>query len=224
MSDRTDLSAAQQFAAINGSAQSRNTQLAALCGVLTLLLGASLGLNYRLQAQASKSTVAFIRIDELGRYDVLDYDETTSGTPRPAEALSALRTFVIRHFSRRHIAVSRDFPESLFFLEPALVTKAKRDTEPAVKTFIGALNAVETDIVIKQAKLLEFNRPPFKAQIDFEQQYYQPGARTERKPTDRWTVTMEFEFRDTVPHDFVQVNPFGLQITYLQGPERTDFQ
>lgn len=210
------LSPAEEHIDLYASARHLNTQLAIALAVAGVIILGLLGLAYSLKLKADHATVVFVRVDELGRHDTLAYDEATMGTPQANEVLSDLRTFVIRYFSRRHVAVSRDFPESLFFLDPALLARSKREVEPEVKTFIAALNAEETDIVVKQTKLLEFHRQPFKAQIDFEQQYYQPGGKIARKPPAMATAIIEFTVGAKMPAAYIPVNPFGLQITYLR--------
>ena len=60
-----------------------------------------------------------VRIDEVGRAEAVQYD-ATAYQPQPPELRYFLTQFVVKHFSRIRSTVQREYPDSLFFLEPTL--------------------------------------------------------------------------------------------------------
>ena len=56
--------------------------------------------------------------------------------------------------------------------------------------------------------------PPHAAAADFDLVRLVNGAEVGR---DRWTLSLQFTFLDTVDPELMIVNPMGLLITYLRG-------
>lgn len=211
--------AERQYVETHGSALVLNTYLKAALGVALLAICVLSGGLWAVQAQASHVKPIIIRIDELGRPDVVPYDVATTYTPRPNELRSALHNFIRRHYSRRHGAVTQDFTESLFFLNPKLGESQERADNQALVKFLNNPAAEEIDVEVKNVKMLELGTPPFKAQVDFEKHFYQPGTRQQQKPIETYSAQLEFIVRDSVPAAFIPVNPLGLQITFLHLDE-----
>lgn len=216
MTEKTLTGAERQHLEIYGSALVRNRHLTLACVGLGLVIVGLIGLSYRLQAQVARVKPVIIRVDALGRHDVLDAEAMLTDAARLTVIRRDLRTFVVQHFARRHGAISHDFSDSLYFLEPSLREATLRATDPAVKAFITSPGAEELDITVKNVTLSELRQPPFKAQVDFEQQTYSPGTRAPRKKAETYVAQLDFVLRESVPNDYVQVNPLGLQITYLR--------
>jgi type IV secretory pathway TrbF-like protein len=202
-----------------GSTLVQNTYLKGALGLALLALCGGIGLLYHVQTQAAQIKPIIVRIDELGRHDVVPYDVATNAAPRANELRHDLRTFIRQHYSRRHGAVGQDFAESLFFLEPTLSESADREHKPDIDKFLSTPSAEEVEIEIKQIKLVELTTPPFKAQVDFEKHFYQPASRAQQKKPELFTAQIEYRLRDSVPNDYVLVNPLGIQITYVHLDE-----
>ena len=96
-----------------------NTYLKIALVLVSLLALGLLFLNFRTQAQYANLKPLVIRIDDVGRAEAVAYD-ATSYKPQAPELRYFLTRFVTTHFSRLRATVQRDYPDSLFFLAPAL--------------------------------------------------------------------------------------------------------
>lgn len=209
-------SADRQYLETYGDALVQNTHLRLACLALLLMTAAAIGSNFYIAAKAMNVKPIIVRVDELGRHETVSYAEATNNTPGAKELKRDLSAFVMKHYGRRHGAVSRDFPESLFFVEPTYGEGLKRAENPALLKFLSTPSAEETDIENVKVKLTDTSQTPFRAAVDFDKVFYQPGTRHAQKKTETYTVQLEYELLTSVPPALVQFNPLGLQITHLQ--------
>ena len=123
----------------------------------------------------------------------------------------------MKHFSRLRSTVQREYPDSLFFLEPALADADDRPerAEPCPGDVPDQSVGDEVDIVVQNVSLSELAKPPYKASVSFQKVLYTPGTRPERA-RQTYVAQVDFVLRDRVPNEFVRVNPLGLQITYFR--------
>jgi hypothetical protein len=171
---------------------------------------------YRLNERLATVKPVFVRIDELGRHDLVSYDEATESKPRAHEIRTALRTFVRMHFGRMRSVVTRDFKESLYFLKTTLQDDAMRETKKELDAFHASLSADEIEINVLNTKLTELEQHPFKAEVVFDKVFYETGTRIVRKPNETFTVHLSFEVQDASANEYLQVNPLGLRITSMR--------
>jgi hypothetical protein len=206
----------ERYSAIYAGALTWNRYLQwSLAGAGLIIAGLVLVI-FRLQAQVAMVKPVFIRIDELGRHDVLTYAEATTPNPRDHELRTAFRTFVVAHFSRMRSVVTRDFHESLYFLTPTLQDQAMRDTKKDIDAFLSSLQADEIDIVVRNVKLIELDAWPHTAEVVFDKQFYLAGTRQVRKPAETYTLHLAFDLADASPNEYLQVNPLGLRIAKMR--------
>src|ERR1700754_4557394 len=111
--------AKRQFVELYGSALVMNTYLKIALVLVSLVAVGLLVLNFHTVARYAHVKPLVIRIDEVGRAEAVQYDATVY-QPQPPELRYFLTQFVVKHFSRLRATVQRDYPESLFFLDPAL--------------------------------------------------------------------------------------------------------
>lgn len=208
--------AKRQFVELYGSALVMNTYLKIALVLVSLVALGLLALNFHTSTKYAQVKPLVIRIDDVGRAEAVQYD-ATAYQPQPPELRYFLTQFIVKHFSRLRATVQREYPDSLFFLEPALAdaTIAQNDQSRALETFLTNPSADEVDIVVQNVSLSELAKPPFKASISFQKVLYAPGTRQERT---RQTLIAQVDFvlREHVPNEFVRVNPLGLQITYFR--------
>jgi len=216
LNQKTLDNAKRQFVEVYGSALVMNTYLK-IALVLTSLVALGLvALNFRTAAQAARVKPLVIRIDEVGRAEAVQYD-ALAYRPQAPELRYFLTQFVVKHFSRIRSTLQREYPDSLFFLDPALAdaTIAQNEQSQALEKFLTDAAALETDITVLNVSLSELTTPPYKAAVTFQKVFYTPGTRTERtRETD--VAQINFTLRDRVPNGFVRVNPLGLQISYFR--------
>ncbi len=216
LNPKTLENAKRQFVELYGSALVMNTYLKIALLLVVLLALGLLILNFRSQAASANVRPLVVRIDDVGRAEAVQYD-ATAYRPQAPELRYFLTQFVVKHFSRIRAMVQREYPDSLFFLEPALAdaTIAQNEQSRALETFLTTPSADEVDIVVQNVSLSELTKPPYKATVAFQKVLYTPGTRTERT-RQTYVAQIDFVMRDRVPNEFVRVNPLGLQVTYFR--------
>jgi type IV secretory pathway TrbF-like protein len=213
---KTIENARRQFVELYGSALVMNTYLKIALVLISLAAVGLVVLNFRTAAQAARVKPLVVRIDEVGRAEAVQYD-ATAYQPQAKELRYFLTQFVVKHFSRIRSTVQREYPDSLFFLEPSVAeaTIAQNEQSRSIEQFLTNPGADEADIVVQNVTLSELTKPPFKAAIAFQKVLYTPGLRSERA-RETYVAQIDFSMRDRVPNEFVRVNPLGLQISYFR--------
>src|SRR5256712_1278162 len=170
-------SAKRQFVELYGSALVMNTYLK-IALVLTSLVALGLvGLNVHTASTYANVKPLVIRIDDVGRAEAVQYD-ATGYHPQPQELRYFLTQFIVKHFSRIRATVRREYPDSLFFLDPSLAdaTIAQNDQSRAIETFVTHASSDEADIVVQNVSLSELTKPPYKAAASFQKVFFTPGT------------------------------------------------
>jgi type IV secretory pathway TrbF-like protein len=213
---KTMENARRQFVELYGSALVMNTYLKIALVLVSLVAVGLLALNFRTAAQATRVKPLVIRIDDVGRAEAVQYD-ATGYQPQAKELRYFLTQFVVKHFSRIRSTVQREYPDSLFFLEPAVAeaTIAQNEQSRSIEQFLTNPGTDEIDVVVQNVTLSELTKPPFKAAVAFQKVLYTPGLRSERA-RETYVAEIDFAMRDRVPNEFVRVNPLGLQISYFR--------
>lgn len=205
----------RQFVEAYGSAVVMNNYLRLAIVLVGLVAVGLVALNFRTQARYANVKPLVIRIDDVGRAEAVAYDASTY-RPQAPELRYFLTRFIVTHFSRLRATLQRDYPDSLFFLTPALAdaTIAHNEETRMIQTFLTNAED-EVDVDVKNVALAELTASPYKASVDFEKKYYAPGTRQERK-RERYVAHLDFLVRDAVPNAFIRVNPLGIQVTYFR--------
>ena len=216
LNPKTLESAKRQFVEVYGSALVMNMYLKLALLLVSLLALGLLILNFRTQAAAANVRPLVVRIDDVGRAEAVQYDATVY-RPQAPELRYFLTQFIVKHFSRIRATVQREYPDSLFFLEPGLAdaTISQNDRSRTLETFLTSPSADEVDIVVQNVSLTELSKPPYKASVAFQKVLYTPGTRAERA-RETYVAQVDFVMREHVPNEFVRVNPLGLQVTYFR--------
>jgi type IV secretory pathway TrbF-like protein len=211
-----------QFVELYGSALVLNTYLKIAVVLLSFVALALVGLNFRTAGYAARQKPLIIRIDDVGRAEAVQYD-ATAYHPQAPELRYFLTQFVVKHFSRIRSTVQREYPDSLFFLEPSLAdaTIAQNEQGRALELFLTNPSANENDVVVRNVSLSELTKPPYKAAVAFQKVLYAPGLRSERN-RETYIAQIDFTLRDRVPNEFVRVNPLGVQISYFRVDQAFD--
>lgn len=208
--------AKRQFVELYGSALVMNTYLKIALALVSLVALGLVGLNFHTASRFSDVKPLVIRIDDVGRAEAVQYD-AAAYQPQAPELRYFLTQFVVKHFGRIRSTVQREYPDSLFFLDPALAdaTIAENDQSRTIEQFLTNPSSDEIDVQVQNVSLSELARPPYKASVTFQKVYYSPGTRTERQ-RETFVAQVDFGLRDRVPNEFVRVNPLGLQIGYFR--------
>src|SRR5438034_2787452 len=169
LNPKTLESAKRQFVELYGSALVMNTYLKIALLLISLIALGLLALNFRTQAKYANVRPLVVRIDDVGRAEAVQYD-ASGYQPKPPELRYFLTQFIVKHFSRIRATVQREYPDSLFFLDPSLAdaTIAQNDRSRALETFVTNASGDEADIVVQNVSLSELTKPPYKAAVTFQ--------------------------------------------------------
>lgn len=209
--------AEDRYLELFGSALVLNTYLkVVLLGVVVVALGL-LVLNFRTTTRYANLKPLVIRIDDVGRAQVVAYDTLTYRPEGQAPELKYFLTqFVVDHFGRMRATVRERYADSLYFLDAALAdrTIAADQRARTIETFLAGTGD-EIDVEVRNVTLDELKGPPYRAAVEFDEVKYAFGSRGE---TSRATFLAQVTFvlRDQVPNAVVLVNPLGLTITYFR--------
>lgn len=216
LNPKTMEGAKRQFVELYGSALVTNTYLRIALALVSLVAVGLVGLNVYTVSRYSDVKPLVIRIDEVGQAEAVQYD-ATGYHPQPQELRYFLTQFIVKHFSRLRATVQREYPDSLFFLEPSLAdaTIAQNEQSRVIETFMINPSADEIDIAVQNVSLTDLAQAPHKASVSFQKLLYAPGTRQERA-RQTFIAQIDFSLRDRVPNEFVRVNPLGLQISYFR--------
>lgn len=209
-------SAKRQFVELYGSALVMNTYLKIALVLVSLIALGLLALNFHTASKYAEVKPLVVRIDQVGRAEAVQYD-AAAYQPQPPELRYFLSQFVVKHFSRIRATIQREYPDSLFFLEPALAdaTIAQNDQSRALEQFLTTPSTDEVDVVVQNVSLSELTTPPYKAAVTFQKVFYTPGTRFERA-RQTYVSQIDFVIRGHVPNEFIRVNPLGVQVTYFR--------
>jgi type IV secretion system protein VirB5 len=216
LNPKTLENAKRQFVELYGSALVMNTYLKIALVLVSLVAIGLIGLSFRIVSKYANVKPLVVRIDAVGRAEAVAYD-ATAYKPQAPELRYFLTRFVALHFSRLRATIRKDYPDSLFFLDPTLAdaTIAQNEQSRVIETFLTKTSTEETDVDVKNVTFADLSQPPYKASVDFEKRYYAPGTRQERK-RETYVAQIDFVLRDAVPNAFIRINPLGLQITYFR--------
>lgn len=211
-----DLNAAKrQFVELYGSAlvTGNYLKIATLC-LATVCLGL-LVLNIKTHQSFSRFKPLIVRINEIGRAEAVSYD-SMEYQPRDAEIRYFLMQFVTKHYSRMRATVRENYARSLYFLDGRLAdaTIEANKRNKTIETFLAG-QGQEIEVNVKNVAIEDLRTSPYKATVDFEKAYYNPGDSIESK-REKYTAHFVFVVKDRVPNSLIPVNPLGLTITYFR--------
>jgi len=185
--------------------------LLVLSGVTFVLLA----LLYRAQTAASRLKPLVIAVSDMGRGQVLNYDDFSKV---PVERVSKyyLARWAQLYYGRNHATLQRDFSESLHFFSNELqsATLARVNKARTLETFLLDPGSPNVDVEIKAVVLDDARQAPYRAHIEFEKVFYSPGDRQEQT-RERWITNLVYGFRDEVPNAMLLTDPLGLVINYV---------
>ena len=211
---KRDRDAGREYAEIWGEAVQANRKLR----TILILLSAScvLGVFVLLRiAGAEPPKPIVIRVDEVGRAEALAYEAATAqADPLDPTTKYFLNRFVHDFHSRRRATAEEHWTRSLRFLSTGLANAAfQRDGGEVAATAAGT---AETEREVEQVvlRIHPAPEPPHGATADFDLVHLR-GERELRR--ERWSLTLRFEFLDSVPPELVVHNPMGLLVTYMRA-------
>ena len=211
---RRDEDAGREYAEIWSETVRANRKLR----TILILLAAScvLGVMVLLRlAGAEPPRPIVVRVDEVGRAEALAYEAATAqADPLDPTTKYFLNRFVHDFHSRRRATVEEHWPRSLRFLSTELANAAFQRDSPEVAATAAGTAESEREVEQVVLRIHPAPEPPHGATADFDLVHLR-GEREIRR--ERWSLTLRFEFLDSVPSELVVHNPMGLLITYLRA-------
>lgn len=211
---KRDKSAGREYAEIWGEAVQANRKLRRI--VVLLAASCVLGVVVLLRISgAEPPRPIVIRVDEVGRAEALAYEAATAqADPLDPTTKYFLNRFVDDFHSRRRATVEEHWTRSLRFLSTDLANAAfQRDGGDVAATAAGT-GETEAQVENVVLRIHPSPEPPHGATADFDLVHL-TGALEVRR--ERWSLTLRFEFLDSIPPELVVHNPMGILITYLQA-------
>ena len=179
--------------------------------LIVLLLVTSIGW---LRSAAHEPQPLFVRVDELGRAEVVNY-EALEFDKNPTSPVTKffLARFMRDHYERRRGGVREAWTRSLYFLTRELAQSASAtDAENIAAVIAGqAAEIVMEDLTLR---ITPSEEPPFTAVATYTLVYQRRGTELGR---ELWSAEIRFHFLDGVPSEYVLVNPIGLSVSYLRA-------
>ena len=182
-----------------------------VAGLITLLLVTSFGW---LRSASREPQPLFVRVDELGRAEVVDY-QALSFDKNPVSPVSKffLARFLRDHFERRRGGVREAWTRSLYFLSQELARASNEADAAGVATVIAG-QSPEIALEDLSLRIAPSQQPPYSASATYTLVYRRRGEEIYR---ELWSAELRFHFLDHVPMEYVLVNPIGLSISYLRA-------
>lgn len=155
---------------------------------------------------------AIVRVDQVGRAQVVDYVPESIEAAGP-EVHYFLRQFISWQYSRQAAVVESRWEESLWFTSADVSTQLSEEYGDEVAEFIAGVRG-DGDIVAENVTIRVLPNPsvPHAAEIAFDRARMVGGRIVESEP---WSVNLQFAFTEVTP-DLLFVNPIGLVITFLE--------
>jgi len=164
-----------------------------------------------------------VRVDEVGRAEVVDYQLERSSLDQNDPVVGYfLNSFVRDHFERRHALRAERWQRSLAFMTVQLQREVYDAAVEELTVFVSTPGAPEFVVENVVVRVVPQPEPPYRAEILFDRveqfggqaQIVGSGQLVE-VARERLTLSLQFVFADSVPAAALLVNPLGLVITFM---------
>lgn len=187
--------------------------------MVCFMLGA---LAYRSQNALARVKPYIVRIDEVGRAEVVDYDKFQY-KPQEAENKYYLSRWAILYFQRDRYTIERDQTQALYFFNADVQRQViqEEQKDKTIAQFISDSTLPYVDIEVKNIILDDLGQSPYRARIEFEKVFTSADDHAIQRK-ERWTASVTYAFADHVANDALKVNPLGLTIVRFRADEAFD--
>ena len=164
-----------------------------------------------------------VRVDEVGRAEVVDYQLERSSLDQNDPVVGYfLNSFVRDHFERRHALRAERWQRSLAFMTVQLQREVYDAAVEELTVFVSTPGAPEFVVENVVVRVVPQPEPPYRAEIIFDR-VEQFGGQAQiggsgqlvEVARERLTLSLQFVFADSVPAAALLVNPLGLVITFM---------
>ena len=211
---KRDRDAGREYAEIWGEAVQANRKLRRI--VVLLAASIVLGVLVLLRIAGTEPPKPIvIRVDDVGRAEALAYEAATAqADPLDPTTKYFLNRFVHDFHSRRRATVEEHWTRSLRFLSTGLANAAFARDGDEVAAVAAGTAGTESQVEQVVLRIHPAPEPPHGATADFDLVHLNGEQEVRR---ERWSLTLRFEFLDSVAPELVVHNPMGLLVTYMQA-------
>ena len=158
-----------------------------------------------------------VRVDEVGRAEALAYD-TVEAQADPLDPTTKyfLTRLIDDLYTRRRATVQLAWGRSLRFLAAPLATEVYNRESNGVAMLAAGATRDELQVERIALRIQASPQPPHGAAADFDLIRLENGVEVAR---DRWTVSLQFTFLDTIDPELMIVNPMGIIVTFLRADQ-----
>jgi type IV secretory pathway TrbF-like protein len=211
--------AAEKYLEEYGEPLVMNTYLKIAVLVLCTICAALAALVYRSQSALATMHPMIVRINDVGRAEVIDY-RNFQYRPQEAENKYYLSRWAELYFTRNRFTIERDQTNALYFLnsdvQRAVIDRERKDN--FIQSYTKDSGLPYVDVEVKSVILDDLRQPPYSARIEFEKVFTNPADHSEVK-RERWTATVTYVFREKVKNNELAVNPLGLTIVRFRADQ-----
>ena len=187
--------------------------------VLLVVINVFLLLIVFVQVSQPAPAPIVVRVDEVGRAEVVDYDPSRAvaqqGDPT---VLHFLNAFVHNYYRRNRVLGPEPWQRALHFMAPDVynaVVAAERDSQE-LATFLADPRAPDQRVANLVVRIVPQPQPPYQAEIRYDLVSSIPGQVPVSVP---YTLTLQFVFVSAVPPETRLINPLGLVVTFLEAQQ-----
>ena len=211
---KRDRDAGREYAEIWGEAVQANRKLRTILIFLSASIVLGVFVLFRLAGGEPPRPIV-VRVDEVGRAEALAYEAATAqADPLDPTTKYFLNRFVHDFHSRRRATVQEHWTRSLRFLSTGLANAAFARDGDEVAAVAAGTGETESQVEQVVLRIHPAPEPPHGATADFDLVHLSGEQEVRR---ERWSLTLRFEFLDSVPPELVVHNPMGLLVTYMQA-------
>ena len=203
----------REFAEVWGEEMHRARQYRLVVLLLALGLTAS-GAAHCVGALQPETPPLVVRVDEVGRAEVVDY-MPEAVAPASPETLFFLRRFVVDQYERRAAVVEERWGRSFHFVSQAVADRLVADYSDEVTGYLSGRLTDEVRVEDVTVRVIPGLEPPHGAEVRFDRVTYEGERESSRVGL---TLGMQFSFI-AVDRARVFDNPIGLVIGFLEASE-----
>jgi|GEM_PF-6000059 len=182
-------------------------------GALLALILLSVG-GLRTAKQIAKQRVIVLAAARDGSFDRVQYVNMADFTPDDKVIKHFAFVWAVKYYSRVRSTLATDYPESLEFFAPDIVTALRSEADQShwVREFQDS-NEAEARIVLRKIRL-DNVAGKGTITVDFERHFYLSGKEVADK-TENVTAQVPYELLPTreITNGMIPVNPIGLKLT-----------
>ena len=160
-----------------------------------------------------------VRVDEVGRAEAVAYElMEAQADPLDPTTKYFLNRFINDFYSRRRATVEQNWSRSLRFLSTELGNASFRAESQNIALLAAGAARDELQVDRVVLRIQANPQEPHSATADFDLVRMEMANEVGR---ERWTLSLQFFFLETIPPDLIVFNPMGIIISYLQGDRAT---